>query len=194
MKFESFEQKLCLEEVLNALDSSNASNKSNYWFSFVPDEEDNRGPAYNFCSPRDAYQGSAVTGSECQTNLAKTLVDTVAAKHRPDLIYLGSQLTPQSSPDAIIFAATDRSKIGHKSSCGDLHVIEAGTPILEMKGKSSTVLEQLHDKTGKTIGLTVVGLRFGDGEEAAAAKLAKQIGDELDQQISSKEELFEPGR
>jgi hypothetical protein len=35
---------------------------------------------------------------------------------------------------------------------------------------------------------------FGDGEEAAAAKLAKQIGDELDQQISSKEELFEPGR
>ena len=63
-----------------------------------------------------------------------------------------------------------------------------------MKGKSSTVLERLHDKTGKTIGLTVVGLRFGDGEEAAAAKLAKQIGDELDQQISSKEELFEPGR
>jgi len=125
---------------------------------------------------------------------AQTLVDTVAAKHRPDLIYLGLHLIPPSSPDAIIFAATDHSKIGHKSSCGDLHVIEDGTPILEMKGKSSTVLERLHDKSGKTIGLTVVGLRFGDGEEAAAAKLAKQIGDELDQQISSKEELFEPGR
>lgn len=125
---------------------------------------------------------------------AQTLVDTVAAKHRPDLIYLGLHLTLQSAPDTIIFAATDRSKIGHKSSCGDLHVIETGTPILEMKGKSSTVLERLHDKAGKTIGLTVVGFRFGDGEEAAAAKLAKQIGDELDQQISSKEELFEPGR
>jgi hypothetical protein len=125
---------------------------------------------------------------------AQTLVDTVAVKHRPDLIYLGLHLVPQSSPDAIIFAATDRSKIGHKSSCADLHVIEEGTPILEMKGKSSTVLQRLHDKTGKTIGLTVVGLRFGDGEEAAAAKLAKQIGDELDLQISSKEELFEPGR
>jgi hypothetical protein len=103
-------------------------------------------------------------------------------------------LRPQSSPDAIIFAATDRSKIGHKSSRGDLYVIEEGTPILEMKGKSSTVLQRLHDKTGKTIGLTVVGLRFGDGEEAAAAKLAKQVGDELDQQISSKEELFKPGQ
>ena len=139
-------------------------------------------------------KGALSQDQNARPTFAQTLVDTVAAKHRPDLIYLGLHLTPQSSPDAIIFAATDRSKIGHKSSCGDLHVIEAGTPILEMKGKSSTVLERLHDKTGKTIGLTVVGLRFGDGEETAAAKLAKQIGDELDQQISSKEELFEPGR
>jgi hypothetical protein len=139
-------------------------------------------------------KGALSQDQNAKPTFAQTLVDTVAAKHRPDLIYLGLHLTPQSSPDAIIFAATDRSKIGRKSSCGDLHVIEAGTPILEMKGKSSTVLERLHDKTGKTIGLTVVGLRFGDGEEAATAKLAKQIGDELDQQISSKEELFEPGR
>jgi len=138
--------------------------------------------------------GARSQDQNAKPTFAQTLVDTVAAKHRPDLIYLGLHLVPQSSPDAIIFAATDRSKIGKKSSCGDLHVIEEGIPLLEMKGKSSTVLERLHDKTGKTIGLTVVGLRFGDGEEAAAAKLAKQIGDELDQQISSKEELFEPGR
>jgi len=139
-------------------------------------------------------KGAPSQDQNAQPTFAQTLVDTVAAKHRPDLIYLGLHLIPQSSTDTIIFAATDRSKIGHKSSCGDLHVIEEGIPILEMKGKSSTVLQRLHDKTGKTIGLTVVGLRFGDGEEAAAAKLAKQIGDELDQQISSKEELFEPGR
>jgi hypothetical protein len=133
--------------------------------------------------------GARSQDQNAKSTFAQTLVDTIAAKHRPDLIYLGLHLIPQSSPDAIIFAATDRSKIGKKSSCGDLHVIEEGIPILEMKGKSSTVLERLHDKTGKTIGLTVVGLRFGDGEEAAAAKLARQIGDELDQQISSKEEL-----
>lgn len=135
-------------------------------------------------------KGAQSPDQNAKPTFAQTLVDNVAAKHRPDLIYLGLHLIPQSSPDAIIFAATDRSKIGKKSSCGDLHVIEEGIPILEMKGKSSTVLERLHDKTGKTIGLTVVGLRFGDGEEAAAAKLAKQIGDELDQQISSKEELI----
>jgi hypothetical protein len=139
-------------------------------------------------------KGALSQDQNAKPTFAQTLVDAVAAKHRPDLIYLGLHLVPQSSPDAIIFAATDLSKIGKKSSCGDLHVIEEGIPILEMKGKSSTVLERLHDKTGKTIGLTVVGLRFGDGEEAAAAKLARQIGDELDQQISSKEALFEPGR
>src|SRR6266702_4592827 len=139
-------------------------------------------------------KGALSQDQNAKPPFAQSLVDTVAAKHRPDLIYLGLHLTPQSSPDAIIFAATDRSKIGKKSSCGDLHVIDEGTPILEMKGKSSTVLERLHDKTGKTIGLTVVGIRVGDGEEAAAAKLARQICNELDQQISSKEELFEPGR
>ena len=160
----------------------------------MPDEEDNRGLLMTFVLLTTHIKGALSQDQNARPTFAQTLVDTVAAKHHPDLIYLGLRLTPQSSPDAIIFAATDRSKIGHKSSCGDLHVIETGTPILEMKGKSSTVLERLHDKTGKTIGLTVVGLRFGDGEEAAAAKLAKQIGDELDQQISSKEELFEPGR
>ena len=35
MKFESFEQKLCLEEVLNALDSSNASPNRLCWRSFL---------------------------------------------------------------------------------------------------------------------------------------------------------------
>jgi len=105
-------------------------------------------------------KGALPQDQNAKPTFAQTLVDTVAAKHRSDLIYLGLHLAPQSSPDAIIFAATDRSKIGHKSSCGDLHVIEEGIPILEMKGKSSTVLERLHDKTGKTIGLTVVGFRF----------------------------------
>src|SRR5215467_5521582 len=95
-------------------------------------------------------KGARSQDQNARPTFAQTLVDTVAAKHRPDLIYLGLHLTPQSSPDAIIFAATDRSKIGKKSSCGDLHVIDEGTPILEMKGKSSTVLERLHDKTGKT--------------------------------------------
>ena len=72
--------------------------------------------------------------------------------------------------------------------------MEKGVPILEMKGKSTTILERLRDSSGNAIGLIAVGFNFGDGEESQAAKLAKVIGDELSQQISSKSKLFEIAR
>jgi RNase H-fold protein (predicted Holliday junction resolvase) len=56
------------------------------------------------------------------------------------------------------------------------------------------VLERLQDSSGKTVGLIVVGFSFTDGQEAQAAKLAKQVGEELAQQIPSKSKLFESAK
>jgi hypothetical protein len=126
--------------------------------------------------------------------LGQQLVDEVAAKHRPQLIYLGLHgLTPHSK-NSVIFASTDSGKIGKKSSCADLHVVNKGIPIMEMKGKSTTVLERLLDSSGHTVGLIVVGFDFTDGQEAEAAKLAKEVGEELARQIPSKSKLFESGK
>jgi hypothetical protein len=63
-----------------------------------------------------------------------------------------------------------------------------------MKGKSTTVLERLLDISGHTVGLIVVGFNYTDGQEAEAAKLGKQVGEELAQQIPSKNKLFETGK
>ena len=126
--------------------------------------------------------------------LGQRLVDEIAAKHKPDLIYLGLHGKTPKSKNSVIFASTDSGKIGKKSSCADLHVVEKGTPVMEMKGKSTTVLERLLDSSGHTVGLIVVGFNYGDGQEAQAAKLAKQVGDELAQQIPSKNKLFETGK
>ena len=41
--------------------------------------------------------GALSQDQNARPTFAQTLVDTVAAKHRPDLIYLGLHLTPQSS-------------------------------------------------------------------------------------------------
>jgi hypothetical protein len=49
-------------------------------------------------------KGALSQDQNAKPTFAQSLVDTVAAKHRPDLIYLGLHLTPQSSPDAIIFS------------------------------------------------------------------------------------------
>jgi hypothetical protein len=125
--------------------------------------------------------------------LGQRLVDEIAAKHKPDLIYLGLHGKTPKSKNSVIFASTDFGKIGKKSSCADLHVVEKGTPVMEMKGKSTTVLERLLDSSGHTVGLIVVGFNYSDGQEAEAAKLAKQVGEELEQQIPSKSKLFETG-
>lgn len=63
--------------------------------------------------------------------------------------------------------------------CADLHVVEKGIPVMELKGKSTTVLERLLDSSGHMVGLIIVGFNYTDGQEAEAAKLAKQIGEEL---------------
>ena len=93
-----------------------------------------------------------------------------------------------------IFASTDVGKLGRKSSCADLHVVDKGIPVMEMKGKSTTVLERLLDSSGHTVGLIVVGFDFTQGQESQAAKPGKEIGEELARQIPSKSKLFEAGK
>src|SRR6266700_8239185 len=107
------------------------------------------------------------------------LVDDVASRHRPQLIYLGLHGVTPYSKKSVIFASTDPGKLGKKSSCADLHVVDKGIPVMEMKGKSTTVLERLLDSSGHTVGLIVVGLAFTEGQESQAAKLGKEIGEEL---------------
>ena len=127
-------------------------------------------------------------------SFAQRLVNEVSAKHKPALIYLGLHGETPKSKKSVIFASTDSGKIGKKSSCADLHVVEKGIPVMELKGKSTTVLERLLDSSGKTVGLIVVGFNFTDGQEAEAAKLAKQVGEELAQQIPAKSKLFASGK
>src|ERR1700674_3828345 len=83
--------------------------------------------------------------------LGQRLVDEIAAKHKPDLIYLGLHGQTPKSKTSLIFASTASGKIGKRSSCADLHVVEKGIPVMEMKGKSTTVLERLLDSSGHTV-------------------------------------------
>lgn len=140
------------------------------------------------------FSVSPAWSEEGKKSLGQQLVDEVAAKHRPQLIYLGLHGVSPHSKKSAIFASTDSGKIGKKSSCADLRVVDKGIPVMEMKGKSTTVLERLLDSSGHTVGLVVVGFDFTDGQEAEAAKLAKEVGDELARQIPSKSKLFESGK
>ena len=133
--------------------------------------------------------------------LAQKLVDELLTKHQPELLYLGLHLVPPNGTDSVNVAATLRDKIGKKSSCADLHVLQDEVAILEMKGGGgtvikgtvigSTVLAPLHDRKGNIIGMVNIGMSFGTGRESDAAKFARSIEQELAGEITMKLALFE---
>jgi hypothetical protein len=131
---------------------------------------------------------------EKEKTFGQRLVDSVAAKHRLEVIYLGLHAQTPQSNKSVIFASTDSGKMRKESSCADLHVVDKGIPVLEMKGNSTTVLERLLDRSGHTVGLIAVGFNFTDGQESQAAKLGKEIGEERAQRIPSKGKLFDTGK
>lgn len=133
--------------------------------------------------------------------LAQKLVDEVLAEHQPQVLYLGLHLVPPTGTESEIVAATMPNKIGKKSSCADMHVLEDEVAILELKGGGgtvikgtvigSTVLAPLHDHKGNIIGMVNIGMSFGTGQETEAAKLSRSVEQELASKIPMKLALFE---
>jgi len=137
--------------------------------------------------------------------LAQKLVDELVAKHQPVLLNVGLHAVAPGAIDMTIVAATAREKIGQKSSPTDLHIMERGFPVLEMKGGTratvihgvvieTSFLTALHDRMGNAVGMVVLGLKFTTGEETEAARLSRSIQHELESQIPSKSALFERTR
>jgi hypothetical protein len=134
--------------------------------------------------------------------LAQKLVDELVTRHQPVLLNVGLHAIAPGATDMTIVAATAREKIGQKSSATDLHIMERGFPVLEMKGGTratvihgvvieTSFLTALHDRMGNAIGMLVLGLKFTTGEETEAARLSRSIQHELESQIPNKPALFE---
>ena len=140
--------------------------------------------------------------------LGQKLVEELVARHQPDLLYVGLHVVPPGGTDQLFVAATGkggRAKIGHKSSCTDLWELANGdgAPALELKGGggsmvngtllSITAITPLRDRSGATIGLINMGLKFTLGQESEAIKFATSVAQELAGEIPSKAALFEGG-
>ena len=135
--------------------------------------------------------------------LGQKLVDELLARHQPELLGVALHVVPPGGTASTIVAANFRIKIGQKSSCTDLWELAngAGAPALELKGGGGsmikgaligvTAITPLRDRSGGTIGLINMGLKFNLGEESEAVKFATSVGQELAGEIPSKLALFE---
>lgn len=126
---------------------------------------------------------------------AEELVNKVKAAHNDELVKLGIHAVPPGETDNVIIANITPSKIGKKSSAGDMRNLATGKPVAKRLNKDKTfdLLLPLTDAKGRDLngGFVVMEVPFtkaSNEEEAIAIGVA--VRDDVQKQIPSKKALY----
>jgi DNA-binding beta-propeller fold protein YncE len=115
-------------------------------------------------------------------------------KAHPELQKLGLHAIPPNQQDYVIIANPIASKIGKRSSPGDLSVLTSGKPTVKPddKGKFFDLCLPISDAAGTLLGITVMEIPYAAAKDAddALAK-ATRIRDEMQRKIANHDQLFE---
>jgi DNA-binding beta-propeller fold protein YncE len=113
----------------------------------------------------------------------------------PDLRKMGLHAVPPGAKDSVIIANTNTSRIGYKSSQGDLDAVKDGKTYCVKRddGAFFNVKMPLEDASGRVIGILVMEIPFTSvADEAEAIHKAEGIRQELAPKIPSYRALFQP--
>jgi DNA-binding beta-propeller fold protein YncE len=124
---------------------------------------------------------------------AQNLIVTSKAAH-PELQKLGLHVIPPGEQEYFIIANAIPSKIGKKSSAGDIEVIRAQKPAVKNvdKDRFFDLGLPVSDSEGRSIGMCVMEIPYAfakDPQEAVAK--ATVVRDELQRKIANRAQLFE---
>jgi hypothetical protein len=112
----------------------------------------------------------------------------------PELQKLGLHAIPPGQTDYAIIASPITSKIGKKSSEGDLSVLTSGKPTVERneKGQFYDLCLPISDAAGRPLGITVMEIPFSAAKNSddALAK-ATAVRDEMQKNIPGHDQLFQ---
>jgi hypothetical protein len=116
----------------------------------------------------------------------------VMSEH-PDLRKMGLHAVPPGGHDSVIIANLNTTRIGIKSSDGDLDAVKDGKTYCARRDDGSfySVKQPLRDAPGKIIGILVMEIPYTSAaDEAAAIGEGEAIGREVAQRIPSYDSLF----
>lgn len=111
----------------------------------------------------------------------------------PDLRKMGLHAIPPGGKESVIIANANTSRIGVKSSDGDLGAVKNGTTYCARRddGAFFNMKLPLKDATGRIIGILVMEIPFTSAaDDAQAIRKAEGIRQELAQQIADYNALF----
>ena len=125
--------------------------------------------------------------------LAQKLVEAAMAAH-PEVQKMGLHVNAPHSQDNVIIANNIPSKIGKKSSDGDMSVVRSGKPTVSKVAGAAPFYDlglPLHDAAGKTIGMIVMEIRGPAAkDEADALRQAESMTSAIQAKIPSEGALF----
>jgi DNA-binding beta-propeller fold protein YncE len=112
----------------------------------------------------------------------------------PDLRKMGLHATPPGAKDSVIIANANTTRIGVKSSAGDLDAVKEGKTYCVKRddGAFYNLKLPLRDASGRTIGILVMEIPYTSAlDDAQAIHQAEDIRRKLAQQIPSYNALFQ---
>ncbi len=128
-----------------------------------------------------------------QAHFAQYLLTSTMSAH-PELQKMGLHAVPAGEQDEVIIACSVPSKIGKKSSAGDLETEHAGKPSVKTVSEKSfyDLALPLNDANKHPIGMIVMEMRFSGAADADdALKKAQAITNEVERQIDGRDALFQ---
>ena len=124
-------------------------------------------------------------------NQAQKLVDMTVQKH-PEVSGLELSATPAGKKNCITIAATETEDMGQQCDEDEHAALKTMKPFVEHEADGYDVTAPLHDANGKLVGVVGIDFKPGPGQtDAAILKLTASLLQELQQQIPSKEFLFQ---
>jgi DNA-binding beta-propeller fold protein YncE len=167
----------------------------NRYFVAVP-SSDAAAPSVQVFEPVNVLPASpAETPEKVSVHAPKALeLDFATMAAHPDLRKMGLHAVPPGGRDSVIIANTNTTRIGNKSSEGDLDSTKDGKTSCSKRddGAFYGVKQPLKDASGRRIGILVMEIPYTSAaNEAQAIQKGEAIGHELAQQIPSYQSLFQ---
>jgi hypothetical protein len=167
----------------------------NRYFVAVPSTDSNAASIQAF-EPLNLPHALPVQMPEKETvHASKALeLDLATMAAHPDLRKMGIHAVTPGGHDSVIVANANTTRVGIKSSEGDLEAIKDGKTFCSKKddGAYYGVKQPLEDATGRHIGILVMEIPYSSAaNEAEAISKGEAIRRELAKQIPSYDSLFQ---
>jgi uncharacterized lipoprotein YehR (DUF1307 family) len=125
---------------------------------------------------------------------AQKVLEEVAAAH-PEITGLELAASRSTNENCTTIAATEAKEIGEKCDKDEFTAMRTNQPFVEQEKDGFDVTMPLHDSSGNIIATVGMDFKPEAGQtKAAVTSKAKEIASELEQRLTSRDQIFKSAK